>query len=399
VNAVPSPSASVVVGPGAMLQSMAWQALGSAATIGAAGWVSWRHGLAAQGEFGLAKSWFDAAAVMAALGLPQGLLHLQYRLGVPAGALLRWLSGAVVLLALSAVVLAGVASAAGQPLVALVLLSVPFAVAHLCARSLLLARRGSAVFGAASALPALLVLAGVVLPELGGTAWPFATVLLGAAVLTGAATSTWAWHSARPLQRTVWPSAQLWGVALQSYLQAALGALLAAALLSTVAAAGHTGPSLGAASLGMYLYQLLAVAAGYAAPVLFDRLARQDRPTLGAWPAPMQRTAVGLLLAAALGVLGSTWSPALAPWLLPVSLMLPAGLAAVAARVAGTVLLARGAYAELSLQAAWRLVVAAGLTFLLLRVLPAAASVALALAVVEALTWWRSAVLVRRPVA
>jgi len=64
---------------------MAWQAVGSAATLGAALWVSWRMGLAEQGEFGLAKSWFDAAAVIAALGLPQGLLHLQYRCGVGGG--------------------------------------------------------------------------------------------------------------------------------------------------------------------------------------------------------------------------------------------------------------------------------------------------------------------------
>jgi hypothetical protein len=37
-----------------------------------------RLGLAAQGEFGLLRSWSDAALTLVVLGLPQGLLHLQY---------------------------------------------------------------------------------------------------------------------------------------------------------------------------------------------------------------------------------------------------------------------------------------------------------------------------------
>ncbi len=77
-------------------------------------------------------------------------------------------------------------------------------------------------------------------------------------------------------------------------------------------------------------------------------------------------------------------------WLLPVGLMLPAGLAAVAARVYGTVLLARGDYRELSLQGAWRLALALGLASLSLHLLPAAAAVAVALLATE-LHRWRSA--------
>jgi hypothetical protein len=71
--------------------------------------------------------------------------------------------------------------------------------------------------------------------------------------------------------------------------------------------------------------------------------------------------------------------------------MLPAGLAAIAARVHGTVLLARSDYLELSRQAVWRLALALLVAALALQALPAAAAVALALLVTEAATWWRSA--------
>ena len=39
--------------------------------------------LIAQGEFGLLRSWSDVLVMLAVFGLPQGLLHLQYREGVP----------------------------------------------------------------------------------------------------------------------------------------------------------------------------------------------------------------------------------------------------------------------------------------------------------------------------
>jgi hypothetical protein len=59
------------------------------------------------------------------------------------------------------------------------------------------------------------------------------------------------------------------------------------------------------------------------------------------------------------------------------------------------VLLARGAYLELSVQAAWRLALALLTTMFALRWLPAPAAVAFSLLLVEGLTLGRSAVLGR----
>jgi hypothetical protein len=382
-------------GPAALspqLQSVAWQALGSAATLGAALWVSWRFGLAAQGEFGLAKSWFDAGAVIAALGLPQGLLHLQYRRQVSAAALWPWLRrgllGALVLY----VAVAALVAALGGGLLAAVLAALPASVGHLLARSLLLPSRGPVVFGVVTALPALLVLAGVLAMGIVGSASGFNALLLGAAWLAGLVSLALAARlPAGPGKRT-WPHKELWTVSLQSWLQAALGGLLAAGLLSVVAGSGQGDAALGAASLGLHVYQLFAVLAGYGAPLLFDRLARQAAPSLGGRRLPPAATAVlGALVLLALGAAGLAAAGQAPAWALPLGLMLPAGVAAVAARVHGTVLLARSDYLELSRQAAWRLGLALASAWLALHLLPAPAAVALALLLTEGATWWRAA--------
>ena len=72
------------------LWSVAIQAAGSAATLAAALLVSSQLGLSAQGEFGLLRSWTDALGALAVIGLPQGLLHMQYREGVSVAALRAW---------------------------------------------------------------------------------------------------------------------------------------------------------------------------------------------------------------------------------------------------------------------------------------------------------------------
>ncbi len=376
-------------------RSVAWQATGSAATLAAALWVWWRFGLAAQGEFGFAKSWFDAAAAGASLGLPQGLLHLQYRRAVPAAVLLRWLLRGLLVSGAAAVGVATLLALLQLPLAAAVAASLPFAVGHMLARSLLLGGRGVVVFGVVTALPALLVLAGVLGYGLAGRASGFEDLLLVAAVVAGSASLAIAWRSAGTPISAPWPRRELWQVSLQSGLQAALGGALAAVLLSVVAWSSNDRAELGAASLGWQMYQLFAVVAGYLAPLVFDRLARQDRPLALGWPAPVRAAATALLVLAASGVAASVAVPGWSAWLLPVSLMLPAGLACVAARVAGTVLLARAAYLELSLQAGLRLGLAASMLWLMLHVLPAPAALASALLATELATWWRCDWLVR----
>ena len=378
---------------------MLWQAAGSAATLAAALWVSTRMGLIAQGEFDLARRWFDAAAVVAAMGRPQGLLHLQYRLSVPADALWRWLARQWMLAVPVCLAGACVCAWADWTLAAAVIASLPMTVGHLMARSLLLPERGVVIFGFVSALPALVVLAGVGLLDVFDASLNFPLMILVALWLAGAVGLA---LCARKVSSDVpaFDSGALWAPSLQSWMQAALGGLLPAGLLSVVSASGHGGAALGAASIGLHAYQLLAVLAGYSAPVLFDHLARQDRPELAAGWVPRRMRLAVLLLLGLCGLGALLASQGHAPgWLLPLGLLLPAGCAAVAARVHGTVLLARGDYRELSLQAAWRLALGLSLLWVSLQWWPAPAALACTLLTVEVLTWWRSRVRAGREVS
>jgi hypothetical protein len=176
-------------------------------------------------------------------------------------------------------------------------------------------------------------------------------------------------------------------------MQAALGGALPAGLLSVVAQSGQTQRALGEASLGLHIYLVFAVLAGYGAPLLFHRIAdhrTSAKLDAAALPARIQHAlwvlGVALLLLMLVGVFlqpNALW-PA-------IGLMSLAGIVAVAARLQGTVLLARSKYFELSLQAGSRLLLASLATELLIQFMPALVAVGAALLLTEGLTWWRSA--------
>jgi hypothetical protein len=272
----------------------------------------------------------------------------------------------------------------------------PFAVGHLLARSLLLPNRGVVVFGFITALPALTVLAAVLVFGAIDRSNGFQGLLLGAAIVAGCASIVVAWRSTGRSVDAPWPRSELWAVSLQSGVQAALGGALAAALLSIAAWRGHAAAEIGAASLAWQLYQIFAVVAGYVAPLIFDRLARDEQPSPLRWPPPARVGSAVVILAAGAAALVAVTVPDLAAAAVPVALVLAAGLASVAARVAGTTLLARAAYVELSLQALVRLVIAITLMAITLNWLPPQTALAFALLVVELGTWWRCEAMARR---
>ena len=398
----------------AVLRSVGWQMLGSAATLGTALWISWDHGLEAQGEFGLAKSWFDAAAAIAAFGLPHGLLHLMYRCGISAHQLLPWMRNILIVAAILCWSAAGATAALGQQTAALVLASLPFALAHLLARSWLLRERGEEVFGIITAMPALVLLAAVLI---GAQHYPW--LLLATAAIAGTTSLSVVAYTAQQAQAasnvkarnihlTVPPRnaeggkcvevptpsirRELWSSSLQIWMQGALASVLPAGLLSVVAQSGQTQRALGEASLGLHVYQVFAVLAGYVAPLLFHRIAghndsvKLNATALSARSHPTLWALSAIILFSMLvGVLlqpSALW-PA-------VGLMSLAGVVAVAARLHSTVLLARSQYVELSLQAASRLLLALLVTAMALHFVPALVAISAALLLTEGLTWWRS---------
>jgi len=398
-----------------VLRSVCWQMLGSAATLCTAFWISWDHGLEAQGEFGLAKSWFDATAAIAALGLPHGLLHLMYRCGISPNQLLPWMRGILVVAATLCWPAAGATAALGQQTAALVLASLPFALAHLLARSWLLRALGEEVFGIVTAMPAFVLLAAVLI-----VTQHYPWLLLATTAIAGTTSLSMVAYTARREQTTsnvtmrsnqltvphhkaeggkfveALPHSlrrQLWTSSLQIWMQAALGSALPAGLLSVVAQSGQAQRALGEASLGLHVYQVFAVLAGYVAPLLFHRIAgHRTRSPLDATALSSRNRRVlwivgGSLLLVMLG--GIALQPdALWP---AIGLMTLAGIVAVAARLHSTVLLARSQYRELSLQAAARLLLASLVTLLTLQFVPALIAISAALLLTEGLTWWHSA--------
>ena len=393
---------------------------GSAATLCSALWVSWRYGMEAQGEFGLAKSWFDAAAAIAALGLPQGLLHLLYRCNVLPRLLLPWLLRSLAIGVLLCLPAALLMMAINQPFSALVIASLPLAVVHLLARSWLLRTRGEVIYGLVTAVPALLLLTGVILAGQALGTLRYAWLLSVTAGLAGtvslslvlysnrqankAATS----HTPIPVESTntdgnvsanpvsvasasSWPQVELWRTSLQSWMQAALSGALPAGLLSVIAHSGQADRALGEASLSLHVYQLFAVISSYVTPLIFNRIAGQDMPS---WDTnitpPVHRRILWLCATLMLAAILAAGTQTQAIWP-SIGLMCLAGVAAVTARLHGTVLLARSNYRELSLQAACRLLVALLIAAVAARFTTATMTIAVALLITEALTWWRSA--------
>lgn len=412
------------------LWSVLLQALGSVSTVAAAALVTWRFGLAAQGEFGLLRSWTDALTSALALGLPQGLLHLQYREGLAASALLAWtrrylLIIALTMLAAAAIVFrhAPMAPFASGAQAAVIALALPFAVAHLLWRSILLRACGVVRYAAISSLPALVVLAGIAVLCVAGQARGFEWVLLAASVLAAGVSGALAWGRAEPIAGAIpvssaaagadavataphlrpLPARILWTISLQTWAQGLMAALLPALLLSVAGLRGATLGQIGLVSLGLQVYLLFAVLAAYSAPMIYDRLARSDAPVriaqvLAAWRDRIGLPPLGSMAAAAL--LGpwtlAQFMPSVAPHVLPTTLLAVAGSAALLVRLLWTLLQAGGQVRELSVQAVWRLLLACGLTAWLVPALGAPLAVPLALLGVEALTLARLAVFLQR---
>lgn len=381
------------------VRSLLIQATGSAATVLASVWVSWSLGLAAQGEFALMRSWSDACVALLTLGLPQGLMHLQYREGFAAQALQAVVWRACALAALTMTVLGAAlwqwpgALPWPLPLLVALLASMPFWLGQRLWRALALRGLGLVPHAIVTALPAWLILLGVLIMGLQGRPQGFEWVMLGSAVLaaTFSAIAFRAWRT----QPAALPRRILWRVSLQTLLQTLLAATMTAALLGLARWLGASLTEVGVLSLGLLVYELFAVLAGYGAPLLYDRAARlapahSTRP-LAQWGrrVGVPLLAGGVLAALALPWLASGWSAKLIGHEGAITAMALAGLLALCARLWATTLQAQGRVAELSFQASLRLVVGLGSMAALYRPLGILLAAPLALVVMELLTLWR----------
>jgi hypothetical protein len=387
------------------LWSVAIQAAGSAATLGAALLVSSQLGLAAQGEFGLLRSWTDALGTLAVIGLPQGLLHMQYREGVSVSALRAWvmryinvlLAVLIAVLLLHSFVLPPAWTPAllqGPQMLWALLLTVVMGASHLLWRSLALRDVGLLPYAALTASPSLVVLAALVavcaIGERSGLVWA-----LFAGVLISSLASAWmvarvARKEAVDAGKAEWSRRSLWAVSSQTGVQNILTALSPPLVLSTAAALGASLAQIGVVSLGLHVYQVFGVAATYMAPMVYDKAARAEQPMseqhLLTWLRERLTLravlAFGIAVALAMLLLRSLW-PTGADSMVLVGAMASAGALAMAVRLMVTLMQARGAYRALSWHALGRLLLSVGGTAALMTVWPAVLAVPVALLVAE----------------
>jgi hypothetical protein len=367
--------------------------------------VSSQLGLAAQGEFGLLRSWTDALGTLAVIGLPQGLLHMQYREGVSVSALRAWvmryinvlLAVLIGLLLLHSFVLPAAWTPAllqGPQMMWALLLTVVMGASHLLWRSLALRDVGLLPYAALTASPSLVVLAALVvvcaIGQRSGLMWA-----LFAGALISSLASAWmvarvARKEAADARKAEWSRRSLWAVSSQTGVQNILTALSPPLVLSTAAASGASLAQIGVVSLGLHVYQVFGVAATYMAPMVYDKAARAEQPMseqhLLAWLRERLTLravlAFGIAVVLAMLLLRSLW-PSGADSLVLVACMATAGALATAVRLMVTLMQARGAYRALSWHALGRLLLSVGGTAALMTVWPAVLAVPVALLVTE----------------
>jgi hypothetical protein len=262
---------------------------------------------------------------------------------------------------------------------------------------LLLRVAGAWIYAVVTVLPSLgLLLALAAMTWLGREDWGVALLAsalvsaVGAVLLAARAGLAWRGVSAAV-------PASLWHINGHALVQNLAAALPLALILSLLQALGATATAIGEVSLSLVFVQVFAALAGFVAPLVYQRAAVSVVPQ-----APALLMVAGLLLAM-LPTLAWLWMPELLARWLPVgqaggsslrhgaAAMVAVGLLMLANRLAATVLQASGAFAELTGQAVFRLVLTLGLVLLLWRAgLAAPLAAAGAMLVTETLIGGRS---------
>ncbi len=258
-----------------LLVAFALQGAGAAAVLLATLLLGARLGPEVQGGFSRIKAEVEFAAAFAMFGLPQALFFHVKSGALSGRAALRWALGCALLALPLAALYAAWRGEAGNALV-LMAVAVAAAVAHGQLRALLLVRDRTVWFNVLTALPQLLVLAGVLQVLVRGSA--DATQWLALFALAYAAAAAISWRRLRaapdaPAASTVgWRALAHYGLA--AWLTAAL-ATAAILLVQRWVEAAQGRIALGQFTMAMTLVQVPLTPIAYAAPLLLRRWMEQ----------------------------------------------------------------------------------------------------------------------------
>ena len=320
-----------------LLVSFGLQGAGAVAVLLATLLLGARLGPEVQGGFSRVKAEVEFVAAFAMFGLPQALFFY-----VKSGALggrtaLRWALGCTLIALPIAALYAGWHHVSEVEL-AMMSLAVAAAVAHGQLRALLLVRLNTAWFNVLTALPQLLMLAGVLQVIARGTADAAHWLALFAIAYAVAAVISWRRLLAAPDPRVSagvgWRALSHYGLA--TWLTAAL-ATAAVLLVQRWVEAGQGRAALGQFTMAMMLVQVPLTPISYAAPLLLRRW--MERPGARAARRVAGVVFAALLLAALLvGAASTAWpdlglGPSYAGATLALCVLLAGGAAEAASRV------------------------------------------------------------------
>jgi hypothetical protein len=282
--------------------SFAVQGAGAASLLLATLWLGAHLGPEVQGGFSRAKSEVEFVGAVAMFGLPQALFFHVKSGGLSLNAAMHWAAGSA-LLALLIGAAYGLVAHAGSAVWTLAALSAAMAacVAHGQLRALLLVRERTAVFNAVTALPQMLMLAGVALLIGSGDLVPSIWFVVFMFAFGSAALLAWqSLHAVSPpptVSTVGWRALGHYGLA--AWLTAALSTAAILAVQRWVEATQGRA-ALGQFTLAMTLVQVPLTPISYAAPLLLGRW--MDRP--GARGA---RRGSGIVFAMLLGLAAAMW--------------------------------------------------------------------------------------------
>ncbi len=291
-----------------LLVSFGVQGAGAASVLVATLWLGASLGPEVQGGFSRSKSEVEFIAAFAMFGLPQALFFHVKSGGLNGRAALRWVMwSAIVALPIGA----GYALLQHGPIGALTLLfglAVAAGVAQGGSRALLLVRERTGWFNAVTALPQVLVLAGVAL-VIAAAVPPLPLIWFAVFGVAFGATALLAWHQLHTTLDAVGASTVGWRAlghyGLAAWLTAALSTAAILAMQRWVEAAQGRA-ALGQFTLAMTLVQVPLTPISYAAPLLFRRW--MERPGAHAsrrWSGWL--FVVLLAVAALVGMLSTRW--------------------------------------------------------------------------------------------
>lgn len=250
---------------GNFILTIAIQAIGTCAAFLSSLVITREMGLNAQGEYSLIKSWTDAISVIFLYGLPQSFLDMSFQKEKSEYSLYKLAQRYMFILMVIGIIVGGLGY--GYKYIFWISIAIPLIVFHGLVRSLLLRTGGEIEYALVTVIPAISLFSLIII-DFQSKNFPIYIFL------SALFSAFWAWRYAESQK---WQSGKLImfkdvalnSISLHAFLLNIFPALQAAVFLTIAAMITVDKKEVGELSLVLIMLQLVAVAASFAAPVIY----------------------------------------------------------------------------------------------------------------------------------